>query len=168
MLTLDLLKRYLKYDPVSGCWERLVDANNACRAGSKVGCIQKVGKDKKPYLYISVANQRYKAARLAWFYVKGRWPDGIVDHRDGNSLNDVFENLRDCGQKQNTWNRRISVSNSSGYKGVSWNKARKCWRAVINVSGKAILLGEFEDPAQAGAAYTAAAIAHFGEFARAR
>jgi hypothetical protein len=92
---------------------------------------------------------------------------GQVDHRDGDHTNDCPTNLRAATPAQNSANQPIARRNTCGFKGVTWNKARKKWQACIKVHGKSHYLGLFARPEDAHAAYMAAAKLHFGEFARA-
>ena len=78
----------------------------------------------------------------------------IIDHIDGNGLNNQKYNLRTCTNAENCRNRH-SVNNSSGYLGVS--KRSKKWKAQISVNKKVICLGTFEDKKDAAKAYNEAA-----------
>ena len=91
-----------------------------------------------------------------------------VDHiqqADGSHYQDRLINLRICSRSENNWNRKLSLNNTSGYKGVSWHKLMGKWRAKILLRGKSQHLGYFQTPEAAAKAYDAAAIYHFGEFA---
>lgn len=165
VLTLKQLREHFHYDPLTGHWTRL----RACGPhlpGSKVGAAVR---DREGHRYnILVFNgARYKMSRLAVFYMRGAWPTGVVDHRNGNTVDDAWKNLRDCSRKQNSQNRRLNANSRSRHKGVQWNSRRGRWVALIRVNGKRLFLGYFEDPAAGALAYKAAALKHFGEFARA-
>lgn len=88
------------------------------------------------------------------------------DHKDGNGLNNQKSNLRPATQQQNGFNRRINATNRSGFKGVSWCKATRKWRAMIGKDGKVVYLGSFPDRLTAAKAYDTAAVDLFGEFAK--
>lgn len=90
----------------------------------------------------------------------------LVDHVDGNKLNNSRANLRICTSSQNGMNRRRSGANTSGYKGVFWNKKDSKWEAQIKMNKVKHFLGYFDDPKEAHAAYCKAATELFGEFAR--
>ena len=132
---------------------------NAKWAGSTAGTLQ------KGYCRISVHARRHSAHRLAWLLVHGEWPDGDVDHIDGNRLNNRIANLRLATRSQNLANARKSNRNTSGLKGVSWNKKSQRWMAQICADNHRLYLGLFDTPEEAHAAYLAAAHEHFGTFA---
>lgn len=88
----------------------------------------------------------------------------IIDHIDGNSLNNRIENLRAATQSQNLCNRGKPKSNTSGYKGVYFDKTKNKWRAEIQKHGEVHRLGYFNAAEEAGAAYNTAAKELHGEF----
>lgn len=90
----------------------------------------------------------------------------FVDHVDGNGLNNCRANLRDGTGFKNSANRELASNNTSGYKGVGWNKRKSKWRASIMINGKAIFLGYFGTSEEAADAYDQAAVHHFGEYAK--
>lgn len=92
----------------------------------------------------------------------------IVDHIDGNGLNNQRGNLRICSHQQNLRNqdRTEKPYKTSKFKGVCWHKKNKKWIAGIFINKKKIYLGQFESEEDAAAAYNAAARKFFGEFAR--
>lgn len=68
----------------------------------------------------------------------------IVDHVNGNTLDNRRFNLRVCTQSQNIMNSKKRTDNTSGFKGVSWKKSKKLWQVYINVDKKRILGGYFK------------------------
>lgn len=108
-------------------------------------------------------NQWYVTNRRAGYLHQFLLGVDRADHRDGNGLNNVRSNIRACTQQQNSWNRRPSVLNTSGLKGVCRNGTG--WIARIGVDGKKINLGTYSDKNEAGRQYDRAAKAYFGEFA---
>lgn len=89
----------------------------------------------------------------------------IVDHINGNPLDNRRENLRVCRHIDNMRNRGASRTNTSGFKGVSWHKNRKRWMANIQYEGKSRYLGSFPDSESAHEFYCLAADMLHGEFA---
>jgi len=88
-----------------------------------------------------------------------------VDHKDGNGLNNTRDNLRLATMAQNCANSRKPSTNTSGLKGVCWQKQAGKWQAQIKVSGKNKYLGLFTSKEAAYAAYCDAAEKYHGEFA---
>lgn len=93
--------------------------------------------------------------------------DGLeVDHINGNSLDNRKTNLRVCTHKQNCQNTKKQSNNTSGYKGVSFNKGKNKWKAYINIDRRQVFLGYHNEIKDAARKYNEAAIRYFGEFAR--
>ncbi len=90
----------------------------------------------------------------------------LVDHVDGDGLNNRRSNLRKATPTQNGQNRKSNRNSSSRYKGVSWNARKEEWIAQIQINKKVAYLGHFADEIEAARAYDRAAKEHFGEFAR--
>lgn len=92
---------------------------------------------------------------MIWEMFRGQIPEGfIVDHEDGNGLNNRIENLRLLTQAQNTKNAKLSAANTSGYKGVSYRSDNGgSWRARINAEGKTRTIGNFKCILEAARAY---------------
>ena len=91
--------------------------------------------------------------------------DKEVDHRNHNGIDNRRENLRSATHADNQHNRPLSKRNTSGFKGVSWNKHRKKWVAHIKFNRKKIHLGYFTNKRKAAREYNRAAIKYFGKFA---
>lgn len=89
----------------------------------------------------------------------------LADHRDCNRLNNQKYNLRIGNHHQNSANRLKSSLNTSGFKGVCWNRQSQKWQAGIKYEGRSMHLGLFATPEEAHKAYCTAAAELFGEFA---
>lgn len=94
----------------------------------------------------------------------GAWPKHQIDHRDLNSLNNRWGNLRAATQSQNQANK--PPRGKSGVKGVFWHAKNKKWFSMITKDRKNIYLGTFDTIAEAAAIYALAAKDLHGEFAR--
>lgn len=100
--------------------------------------------DNNGYLNIKVNYQLHRAHRLAWFYIKGFWPD-FLDHKDGDKLNNRFDNFRNTTRTINNQNACKRKDNSSGVTGVHWDKSKNSWTAAISVNGSRITLMTTKD-----------------------
>jgi len=103
---------------------------------------------------------------LAWIYTYGEIPTFDIDHIDGNPSNNRIDNLRLSTKGENARHSKRPVNNTSGYKGVSWNKRLNKWVANISVDRKGIYLGSFKYGHDAYFAYCVAAIKYHGDFAK--
>lgn len=88
----------------------------------------------------------------------------VVDHINGDTLDNRKCNLRVCTSAENIRNRKLHKNSISGYKGV--RKQGKNWRATIRANDKRIFLGVFNTKEEAAAAYNEASKKYHGEFAR--
>jgi hypothetical protein len=92
-------------------------------------------------------------------------PDGMmVDHINNNPLDNRKCNLRICTRSQNNKNRSLAKNNTSGYTGVTYNKADKVWRVTIYNEGKRIQLGSYKNIEDAITVRQEAEKKYYGEF----
>lgn len=138
--------------------EVTIDSEDAAVVLSHSWCLSKKG---NRFYVIDRKNNIYLHRLLT-----GAHEGKVVDHINGNSLDNRKVNLRECLHKENIRNRRgKNKNNTSGFKGVFWMKHAKLWRAQIKVDKKIIYLGYFKDKVKAAIAYNAAAIKFHGAFA---
>lgn len=102
--------------------------------------------------------------RVVWAFHYGNWPDKMIDHENEIKSDNRPDNLRLASACQNISNR--VQKNSTGIKGVRYDKRSDKFQARIMVNGISIHLGMFDDPESAGVAYYAAAKKHYKEFAK--
>lgn len=164
--SIDDVRRLIAYEPITGRLTWLPRSGNLQFNGKYAG---KEAGTRRPNGYIQVSiNYRtnVRAHHVAWVLTHGDWPTLDIDHIDGDRSNNAINNLRLATPSQNSANSFRRDKNTSGYKGVSWRRRAKPWSAHIKHMGKSRYLGSFADPAEAHAAYCAAAEQTFGEFAR--
>lgn len=123
-------------------------------------------KNGTPYIQstINIDNKR-KTIQLAREIMNAS-SSVLVDHIDGNTLNNKKYNLRFADKKTNAQNMKSNINTTSVHKGVSWDRFRNKWRSVIKVNGKQKMLGRFLIENDAAVAYNNAAIEFFGDYAR--
>lgn len=138
------------YDPLTGYFTYKVKTAQKVRIGDRAGTISSDG-----YWVIRFNDKIYRAGRLAFFYMTGRWPQPEIDHIDGNTLNDAWNNLREATSSQQKMNTKKRKDNTSGVKGVSFSKSNQKWQAYIHDKRK-INLGYFASKEDAIAARKAA------------
>lgn len=159
-LTVEQLRKALDYDPRTGTFVWLVAKRGTAR-GTTAGTLNSNG-----YITIAVCGRLYKAHRLAWFHIHGEWPPNDIDHVNGIRTDNRLENLRLATRSQNCANKSSHRrDNTSGVKGVTWDKGRQKWMAKIQVAGDHKFLGRFTSLEEAADSYRRAAIVHFGQFA---
>lgn len=121
--------------------------------------------DKELYRRVRLFGKSMHLHRLIFAYHHGHYPE-IVDHIDGNTHNNKIENLREANTFQSTWNTKISKNNSTGAKGVYFDKITGKYRASIRHKGKVIRLGRFQSIDAASKAYEAVALELRGDYVR--
>lgn len=93
-------------------------------------------------------------------------PDGMEgDHINNNKFDNRKANLRNCTPAQNMMNRGLSSLNTTGFKGVSWDKERGKWAVRMRINGRMTHIGRFEDIQEAIDAYKNKVKELHGEFA---
>lgn len=160
-LTQDRLRFLLTYDPDTGEFTWNVRRGGPTGAGSKSYC-----KDSKGYLRIGVDKTRYLAHRLAWFYVYGIWPDGVIDHVNRIRTDNRIVNLRVVPPSLNSINRTKSPNFSNPSLGVSFCRTGTYagkWVAYITRRKKRTYIGYFKTQEEAIAARRGAEIAMDGK-----
>lgn len=158
------LQALFNYDKVTGLFTYKVKPNFRIKIGSIAGTIKAKGKSKG-YCFIKVKGQLYQASRLAWMYVYGQDPgDLTVDHIDHNPANNSIFNLRLATLSQQSFNRR--TNNATGYRGVSYLKAKNKYLAHIHFRKAGIqTTKQFDTAEDASAWYQEMRRKHGGVFA---
>jgi hypothetical protein len=127
--------------------------------------------------FAELSKFKWKATKDGNTWYAGRWYKGnyiimhrvimqtpttlVVDHKDGDGLNNQKYNLRNCSVSTNTQNMQHRKT-----QGVTWVKARRKFRARITVNGSIVSLGVFLTEAEAALAYNKAATLYFGQHAK--
>lgn len=149
VLTADQVRELFNYDHETGllywkikprCWHQ-----DSLVAGNK---------DISGYVRILIRNTKYKAHRLVWLFVTGKWPDKEIDHINGEKNDNRFCNLREASKSINAQNMKVArIHNKSGLIGAHWDEKMNCYRPSIRTLGKKYRLGSFETAEEAHQAY---------------
>lgn len=142
-ITGDGARELLEYDPETGAfkWKRRDSrhfAGTPGRTSSHAAANWNARYAGKPaltaktcdgYLHGNIHNRRVKAHRVAWLVVHGEWPDGQIDHINGDRSDNRISNLRVVSDAENKRNAKLYSTNKTGVPGVSWDRARGKWQA---------------------------------------
>lgn len=150
MLTQMRLRELLDYDPMTGTftWRRQAHVKDGPTLGVRNRWAGQVAGATtiQGYRIINVDGERLRACRLAWLYMTGNWPVEHVDHINGNSLDDKWINLRECTRSENMSNAKLlRLNNTSGARGVDWNKRLGKWHARVKFEGQLHHCGYFDN-----------------------
>lgn len=124
-----------------------------------------ISKSEKNRLYVT--SSVWKGNKLYLHRViAGAKRHEIIDHKNGDPLDNRRDNLRVCSQAMNCHNQGLRSNSSTGFKGVHFYKSRQKFVAEITVNYKRISLGYFDNVNDAAYAYNTAAMQYFGDFAK--
>ena len=128
------------------------------RMGKPVGSISADG-----YVRVKINYKHYRVHRLVWA-MHGKEPVELIDHINGNKLDNRIENLRAATQSQNCMNRCQRSDNKSGVKGVMRKKGK--WYGCVTLDQKVHSAGYFDRKEDAAAAVDKLRKELHGKFAR--
>ena len=158
---LEELKEFLDYNPDTGIFTWIKKPNNRIKIGKVAGHLHESG-----YIKIVFKRSSYRVNRLAYYMYHGVDPlEKLVDHIDGNKINNKIKNLRLLNTSQNAMNRvNLSSNNTSGVTGVIWCKRARKWVVLIMVNRVQKNMGYFINKEDAIKARKEAEIKYFGDF----
>jgi len=144
-------------------------SNLANVANQKTGRIltQSLNMNGYKYVVLSLNGKRYtkKVHRLvAKAFIENPCNKPCIDHIDNNRTNNNVNNLRWVTKSENGMNRLMRSDNTSGFKGVYFDKSRNKWQAEIMINGKKIHIGRFYTKEDAIEARKSKALELFGEY----
>lgn len=137
LISQELLHEIFEYRDGNLYWKN--SKGNRVRPDRRAGTINDTG-----YLRVDLFGKHFRVHRLIYLMFHGNLPK-ILDHINGNKLDNRIENLRPATTYQNVWNSTKRRTNTSGIKNVCWDKKTKKWKVVINVGSKSHYLGLYSD-----------------------
>jgi len=153
------LLRVLVYNSETGIFKWKVKPSAKVKIGATAGTPHNSG-----YICVMIYGVHYMAHRLAWFHYYGVWPTHLIDHRDTIKTNNWISNLREASYTENLFNTTKRCSNTSGYRGVYFNKQLGKYIASSTISGNRVHLGCFVTPELASEAYQMFVKEYHGQF----
>lgn len=149
-LSVKRLRELVHYDPNAGTLTRIKATSNSHKVGDIAGWTTIAG-----YRRVNVGGHMYLAHRLAWLWMTGEWPSGVIDHINGIGTDNRWANLRDTTTQINGQNRLRARRNSrTGFLGVAQRGKR--FIALIHAGPIHKYLGIFPTAELAHAAYVKA------------
>jgi len=132
------LKEYIGYNGETGVlsW---IKSRRGCGLGKIISADNGAG-----YIQFMFKGKLYYAHRYAFYIANGFLPE-TVDHINGDTKDNRSCNLRAASKSNNQWNRKICKRNTSGVKGVSWDKIRNTWKCQITHKSKHHYIGSFKE-----------------------
>ncbi|EJY4845936.1 HNH endonuclease [Salmonella enterica] len=133
------IRDLIDYNPENGVLTAKVNFSGR-QAGSVIGSQTWQG-----YYAFSLFGKKCFAHRLAWLLHYGEWPSQPIDHINGIKTDNSIRNMRLCSLSQNQFNKPTQKNNTTGVKGVYWNKRDKRYVASVQLNGKKYSAGHHKD-----------------------
>lgn len=134
-----IINQFLEYDPEKGIFTWIVSPSKIVSKGSVAGTVSNRG-----YVQLQLRGKKYTLHKMAWLFMYGSFPESRIDHINGDKTDNRICNLRLCTNSENMLNTGLQSNNTSGVKGVSWDKHHNKWIAYAFKKRKKIHLGRFE------------------------
>lgn len=150
IFTREFLLDVFHYDKETGIlfWKNHWHKNKRYLSGREAGCVYK--DNNNYYKKITLGNKNQTVHQLIWFLETGKIPK-MIDHIDGNGLNNRMSNLREVTNRENLQNR--NCHRSGKLVGAHFHKKENCWMSKINIGYTQIFIGRFDTQEEAHQAY---------------
>lgn len=137
-LTQKNIRSLFDYDYDTGILRWKIAISKKIKAGDEAGWLTPRG-----YREVRIHGRNYKAHRIIWCYVYGYFPEYGIDHKNRIKDHNWLYNLREATPQCNARNTGNFKHNTSGIKGVCWDKRRNKWRSEIYLNKKSYSLGSY-------------------------
>jgi hypothetical protein len=160
------IRRLFEYDTDTGVLSWAMDAgrHGRIKAGTEAGYAH-TDTDGYTYRYVVMDGRHYRTTHLIWAWMTGEWPQRTIDHKDQNTINDRWSNLREADNSQQKQNNRKRRDSKTGFKCIVRDKERGQYRWQVVVNGKRIKGRRFDTAEEAYADYQARLPGWHGDFA---
>lgn len=150
LISYEQLDKLLEYNEDTGLikWKEKTGAR--CKNGWFAGTVSK-GDDGYDCLTIKLNRINYRVSRIVWYLKTREWPTDEIDHKNRNSFDNKWHNLREATSLQNNFNKKVLNNNKLGIKGVNRRHGR--YVAQITIYGTKVHLGLYNTAQEAGWAY---------------
>jgi len=164
--TAERVRQAFWYNKKTGELIWLIQSGSRSIPGQRAGSIHT---DQEGYQsrYITLDKRLYRSAHVIWIWMTGKWPTETIDHKNTDSLDDSWDNLREANQSQQQRNKGLQKNSTTGFKCVYWDKDRSCYTVRVKANGKRLRLGRFKTAEEAHQAYLVKIDSLHGEFANA-
>lgn len=159
MLSQDQLLSTFSYCDETGVLTWKTSPRNGIREGDVAGTVA------EGYIIVGIEKRVYPAHRVIFLMKKGYLPD-FIDHKDGNTINNAWDNLRECTRQENARNAGKNKETLTNVRGVNFCKRTNRFIARCTVDGVTIHLGRFKSLEDAKVIRESYAKEMFGEFYR--
>ena len=132
MVNQEYLNKIFEYNKETGVLIWKVTRSSKVKCGMIAGSLNP---HNGGYIQVIFNKRAYYAHKIIWEMIYGERPK-YLDHIDGNRANNRLNNLRSVNASQNACNSRVSKRNTTGYKGVHWNKQRNKWTVFVRKNRK--------------------------------
>ena len=139
-------REFMRYDPESGLvvWVKKPTTRSPVKPGKEVGSFESNGY-RQVHVYWSGERRGFMVHRICWYLFYGTWPELPIDHINRDKGNNQLSNLRLATPGLNGRNKNLLPNNTSGRRGVHWDKREGKWKGQVTLHNKQKHLGYFDD-----------------------
>lgn len=138
-LTQELVRLMFDYDPDTGIVTRK-ESRGISKKGAVIGVDNQQG-----YLGVTICQRPHRLHRVIWLWFHGYWPENEIDHINGVRDDNRISNLREVSHSCNVRNSCNYITNTTGVKGLSWNRRAQAYIVRIHLQGDSRFIGYHED-----------------------
>ena len=139
-MTQDIVRKLFNYNEFTGLLTWKIKSAKNIKVGDEAGTIGSHG-----YIQVTIKGKLYLVHRIIWLWYYGYLPENLIDHKNRNKIDNCIKNLRETTQICNLRNTGNISSNTSGIKGVCFDKRDEKWTTYIMVNKKHRSLGSYKD-----------------------